>query len=84
MVHRLKGTLKDDLEALRAGTAMPEDTPKKKPATPRKRKVKDVDAEGGEEASPTKKPRKKKVVSEPQIEDDEEETTFKAEVEDDA
>lgn len=68
----MKGTLKDDLEALRAGTAMPEEgTPKKKAAaTPRKRKA---DAGGDGEASPTKKGRKKTVVEpEVEVEDDEE------------
>jgi hypothetical protein len=81
MVHRLKGTLKDDLEALKAGTAMPEEgTPKqKKPATPRKRRVKDVDAEG--EATPTKKSRKKKVP-EPEVEAEAEDVEDEAKVKD--
>ena len=66
MVHRLKGTLKNDLEALRNGTAMPEETPKKAAgtpkSTPRKRKAKG-DADGEGEATPTKKGRKKKAAA---------------------
>lgn len=83
MVHRLKGTLKTELEALKNGNAMPEEssTPKKA-ATPRKRKVKDVD--GGEEATPAKKGHKKKEVvpePEPEVEDDEDMMTIKGEPE---
>jgi hypothetical protein len=59
MVQRLKATLKDDLEALRSGAPMSEDSPKKKPATPRKRKAKD--GEDGKD-TPTKRPRKKKTA----------------------
>jgi hypothetical protein len=59
MVHRVKATLKDDLEALRGGAPMSEDSPKKKPTIPRKRKAKD--GEDGE-VTPTKRPRKKKAV----------------------
>ncbi|KAH7390591.1 hypothetical protein BKA66DRAFT_607628 [Pyrenochaeta sp. MPI-SDFR-AT-0127] len=69
MVHRLKGTLKDDLAVLKGGERAEEDTPKK-PATPRKRKTK---GEGEEtSATPTKRGRKKKedVQAEDQGEDD--------------
>jgi hypothetical protein len=71
MVHRLKGTLKDDLEALRAGTAMPEDTtPKKAPkSTPRKRKG--VEANSEAEGTPTKKGRKKKAAVAESADDEE-------------
>jgi hypothetical protein len=79
MIERLKGTLKNELEALKNGTPLEDGTPKKT-ATPRKRKGKDADANGDAEASPTKKGRRKKV-SEPQV-DDEEELNVKAEVED--
>lgn len=82
MVDRLKGTLKNELEALKNGTPLEEGTPKKV-ATPRKRKGKDADANGDAEASPTKKGRKKKVV-EPEIEDDAEDLGVKAEVEDES
>jgi hypothetical protein len=81
MVERLKGTLKNELEALKAGTPLEESTPKKAASTPRKRKGKEADANGDAEASPTKKSRKKKVVSEPQVKDDEE-MKVKPEVED--
>jgi hypothetical protein len=86
MVHRLKGTLKEDLEALRNGTVMSEDTPKKAAgtpkSTPRKRKAKG-DADGEGEATPTKKARKKKVAAaeeEPAAAGEDEETKVKAEI----
>jgi len=85
MVDRLKGTLKNELEALKAGTPLEESTtPKKAASTPRKRKGKDADANGDAEASPTKKGRKKKVVPEPKGEDDDEALNVKAEVEDES
>jgi hypothetical protein len=57
MIQRLKNTLKDDLESLRAGNALPggsDGTPKtpKTPKTPTKRKPK---ASGDEEGSPKKR-----------------------------
>lgn len=61
MVDRLKGTLKNELEALKNGTPLEEGTPKKKPATQRKRKGKYADPNGDADASPAKKGRKKKV-----------------------
>jgi hypothetical protein len=66
MVHRLKATLKDDLEALKSGQDE-SSTPKKTPtSTPRKRK-----ANG--DATPTKRGRKKKSEAEvPEAADDEE------------
>jgi hypothetical protein len=79
MMHRLKGTLKDDLEALRAGTTMPEDPPKKtSKSTPRKRKIKDASANGDAEVSPSKKGRKKETSPEPA--EDGEELQYKMEV----
>ncbi|EAT89866.1 hypothetical protein HBH56_020780 [Parastagonospora nodorum] len=86
MVHRLKGTLKDDLEALRTGTAMPEEAPKKAAgtpkSTPRKRKAKG-DADGEGEATPTKKGRKKKtaLAEEEPAAADEDETELKVKAE---
>lgn len=64
-MERLKGTLKDELDALQAGRPIDGGTPKK--STPksagRKRKVKDVD---GDEmsATPTKRGRKKNATPE--------------------
>ncbi|CAG5186442.1 uncharacterized protein ALTATR162_LOCUS11586 [Alternaria atra] len=67
MVHRLKGTLKTELAALRGvGEADVTGTPKKTP-TPRKRKAKG-DAEGEVAATPTKRGRKKKEVEEGVVE----------------
>ncbi|KAF2030828.1 hypothetical protein EK21DRAFT_35158, partial [Setomelanomma holmii] len=60
MVDRLKGTLKNELEALKAGSPIEEGTPKKAVSTPRKRKGKDTGGDGDGKASPTKKGRKKK------------------------
>jgi hypothetical protein len=62
MIHRLKATLKDDLEALRSGTAMPEDSPKKTPATPRKRKTNDAAADGEAGSGSVKRRKKKNTV----------------------
>ncbi|KAL5120918.1 hypothetical protein ACEQ8H_001106 [Pleosporales sp. CAS-2024a] len=75
MVHRLKATLRHDLEALRPGTVvMPDASPKKKTAssTPRKRKAEDDGA--ADAASPTtERGRKKKTAveeEEPKAEED--------------
>jgi hypothetical protein len=62
MVERLKGTLKNELDALKSGSPMDGGTPK---STPRKRKGKGADAHGEAEASPTKKGRKKKGAAAP-------------------
>jgi hypothetical protein len=67
MVHRLKGTLKTELAALRGvDEADVAGTPKKTP-TPRKRKAKG-DAEGEAAATPAKRGRKKKDVDEGLVE----------------
>ncbi|KAH7081544.1 hypothetical protein BKA63DRAFT_550206 [Paraphoma chrysanthemicola] len=60
MIERLKGTLKNELEALKAGHPIEDSTPKKPTSAPRKRKGKEADANGDEGASPSKKGRKKK------------------------
>tara|TARA_R110002003_G_scaffold104_46_gene8636 strand:+ start:25330 stop:25587 length:258 start_codon:yes stop_codon:yes gene_type:complete len=82
MIDRLKGTLKNELEALKAGNPIEEGTPKKAASTPRKRKGKDAENNGDAEASPTKKGRKKKnaEVEKTPVEDDQE-MKVKAEVE---
>ncbi|KAH7091255.1 hypothetical protein FB567DRAFT_625821 [Paraphoma chrysanthemicola] len=80
MVHRLKNTLKDDLEALKAGNPIEEHAPKKPASTPRKRKGKDADANGEEGASPTKKGRKKKGAAESPEQDVDEQMKVKDEV----
>lgn len=81
MVHRLKGTLKDDLAVLRhedtAGEAP--GTPKK-PATPRKRKTKGDNHDTS--ASPTKRGRKQKAEVQAEVDaqgEDDELLTAKAE-----
>ncbi|KAF2819725.1 hypothetical protein CC86DRAFT_471815 [Ophiobolus disseminans] len=64
MVERLKGTLKNELEALEAGVPLDDAAPKTpKTTTPRKRKVKD---DADEQATPSKRGRKKKVVPQPE------------------
>jgi hypothetical protein len=79
MMERLKGTLKNELEALMSGNPIEEGTPKKTP-TPRKRKAKGDAAAGAEgEASPTKRGRKKKVAEEVVGEDEEDLTPVKPE-----
>jgi hypothetical protein len=81
MMDRLKGTLKNELEALKSGQPIDESTPKKSPAkTPRKRKPKgDAD-----DATPAKRGRKKKSEAEvPEDADDEEVLGVKAEPVDD-
>lgn len=86
MVHRLKGTLKDDIAALTGGGApAADDTPKKIPATGRKRKVKDADVDAGADATPTKRGRKKKDEVAEEVDEDagEEESKVKMEVNDD-
>lgn len=81
MMERLKGTLKNELEALKSGNPIEEGTPKKADgtpkSTPRKRKAKD---DGDGEASPTKRGRKKKGVVTDEPVDDEEELKVKDEV----
>ncbi|KAH7551406.1 hypothetical protein BM1_09722 [Bipolaris maydis] len=63
MVDRLKGTLKEELAALRGSDASAGDTtPKKAVTTPRKRKAK-AEVEG-EDITPVKRERKKKVEDE--------------------
>jgi hypothetical protein len=72
MMERLKGTLKNELEALKSGQPIEEGTPKKVAGTPRKRKAK---AEADEGATPSKRGRKKKQNEEevvPEVADDEE------------
>jgi hypothetical protein len=83
MVHRLKGTLKDDIAALTGGGApSTEDTPKKTPAAGRKRKAKDADTDA--EATPAKRGRQKKDEVAEAAEEDagEEESKVKMEVND--
>lgn len=91
MVERLKGTLKTELEALKAGKPLEEGTPKKAAgatpkSTPRKRKGKDADVNGEPEASPTKRGRKKKAatpaVEEPMDDDEELKAEVKEEMKD--
>lgn len=72
MVWTLNKTLKDDLEALRAGQTLNEDSPKKV-STPRKRKGRH---EG--EDPPKKKGRKKK--SETTVQEDDEEHDSEAKI----
>ncbi|KAF2876724.1 hypothetical protein BDV95DRAFT_462471, partial [Massariosphaeria phaeospora] len=58
MFDRLKGTLKDDLEALKAGDSINEATVKT-PKTPKRKKAIDEGDDNGEtEATPTKRGRK--------------------------
>ncbi|EUC51234.1 hypothetical protein COCMIDRAFT_31379 [Bipolaris oryzae ATCC 44560] len=75
MVDRLKGTLKDELAALRGADAGADDstTPKKAATTPRKRKAKGkAEAEVEEENNtPVKREKKKKNVED--IDEEEEE-----------
>jgi hypothetical protein len=80
MMERLKGTLKNELEALMSGNPIEEGTPRKTP-TPRKRKAKgDAAAAGAEgEATPTKRGRKKKVAEKVVGEDEEDLTPVKPE-----
>ncbi|KAF2853943.1 hypothetical protein T440DRAFT_546356 [Plenodomus tracheiphilus IPT5] len=88
MMERLKLTLKDELEALKAGVPLPENNSnnggagKKTPSTtPRKRKTKgDAGADG--EATPTKRGRKKKDVVEDKGDDEEGDLGIKAETKD--
>jgi hypothetical protein len=86
MVDRLKGTLKNELEALKTGVAVQEGAPKKAASTPRKRKV-SGDGENGE-ATPSKRGRKKKadvamdVEVKAQGDDDDEMFKIKSEVQD--
>jgi hypothetical protein len=70
MMDRLKGTLKNELEALKSGQPIDESTPKKTPtSTPRKRKP-NGDAD---DATPAKRGRKKKSeAGVPENADDEE------------
>lgn len=88
-VERLVKTLKDDLEALRAGQPIADgdnNTPKKKTAagTPRKRKAKGEGAEGVN-GTPTKRGRKKKAEVEAEVEigadDDDVEEKFQVKTE---
>jgi hypothetical protein len=86
MVERLKGTLKNELEALNAGNLFEENTAPKKAATPRKRKAKADGDEANGDATPTPKKRgraKKVATPEAQADDDEEMSKVKDEVKDD-
>jgi hypothetical protein len=71
MMERLKGTLRNELEALKSGLPINEGTPKKAAATskptPRKRKTKDNDDADG---SLIKRGRKKKGVVDGPLEEE--------------
>lgn len=80
MVERLKTTIKDELEALKAGNPIGDVTPKKTPKSTPKRKApakKDGEADG--EGSPKKRSRKKKTDADAEVKTKEADSEAKAE-----